>query len=129
MSFFDSSEFDSARISTASKAAFFALENPVGLLSRWLGGPKYIFEPWHFGDPWTKKTALWGWFNSPKKVYQNYEELPNTYDLSGTPFKGRNWINRQDNIPSIATFTNSKEKELRAITPAGFAKAFFEANP
>jgi len=117
------------RIIWKTKPTFWALENPVGLLSRWLGKAQYIYEPWWFGDPWSKKTALWGQFNHPKRLYNIYDDLPNAYDLSNTPFANRRWINRKDGIPSITTFTNSKEIEIRAITPAGFAQAFFEANP
>lgn len=47
---------------------FWALENPAsGYLKRFLGKPAMIFEPFEFGDPYTKKTALWGGFAEPKK--------------------------------------------------------------
>lgn len=39
------------RIAYMAQPVFFALENPVGLLSKWLGRPKYVFDPWWFGDP------------------------------------------------------------------------------
>ncbi len=104
------------------KPKFWALENPVCMLSRWLGTPAYIFEPWWFGDPWTKKTALWGDFKSPKQLYFEFEDLP---DSSDKP----KWIRHGRKLPGIACFTSGNEKEKRAITPAGFAKAFFEANP
>jgi hypothetical protein len=41
---------------------FWALENPgTGSISKWIGGPpKLMFQPWEYGDPWTKKTAVWG---------------------------------------------------------------------
>lgn len=44
--------------------AWWVLENPVGRLNRWLGKPRMYFHPWEFGDAYTKKTALWGEFNS-----------------------------------------------------------------
>ena len=46
--------------------AWWALENPVGRLTRLrpqLGKPFY-FQPWWYGDAYTKKTGLWGDFNS-----------------------------------------------------------------
>lgn len=47
---------------------FWALENPAsGYLKRFLGKPAMIFEPYEFGDPYTKRTALWGEFKEPKK--------------------------------------------------------------
>ena len=38
---------------------FWALENPyTGYLKRFLGKPALIFEPFEYGDPYTKKTAI-----------------------------------------------------------------------
>ena len=39
---------------------FWALENPVGYLRKYLGKSKLIFQPWEYGDPWTKRTEIWG---------------------------------------------------------------------
>jgi hypothetical protein len=49
------------------KLAFWALENPRGYLRQFLGKPVFTFDPCDFGDPYTKKTDLWGYFNIPKK--------------------------------------------------------------
>lgn len=39
---------------------FWALENPYsGYLKRFLGKPALVFQPYEYGDPYTKKTALW----------------------------------------------------------------------
>lgn len=47
---------------------FWALENPYsGYLKRFLGKPALVFEPYEYGDPYTKKTAIWGEFKEPKK--------------------------------------------------------------
>lgn len=47
---------------------FWALENPAsGYLRRFLGKPALVFEPYEYGDAYTKKTALWGEFTEPKK--------------------------------------------------------------
>lgn len=35
------------------------LENPVGYLSRVLGAPSQIIQPWQFGDDASKATCLW----------------------------------------------------------------------
>ena len=38
---------------------FWVIENPAtGALKNYLGKPQYIYQPWWFGSPWTKKTAL-----------------------------------------------------------------------
>jgi hypothetical protein len=102
------------RLVLTCKPVWWALENPVGLLSRWLGRPRFVFDPCDFGDPWTKRTAIWGDFREPTKgpfvqaidgggpiCAECYPIDPRTCDVS-------------DHL---------------AVTPAGFARAFFEANP
>ena len=86
---------------------WWALENPVGRLQKLrpqLGKPWY-FNPCDFGDPYTKKTGLWGNFNK---------------DLAKTPVKPdpNNWIMKLGG-------KSERTKELRSMTPLGFAKAFF----
>lgn len=101
---------------------FWALENPVGRLSRWIGKPKMYFNPCDFGgyvdgmDAYTKKTGLWGKFNKPK---------PNPVEPEFVIAKNG------DRYSKIHWFTGGKTertKEIRSVTPLGFAKAFFEAN-
>lgn len=94
------------RIILLSKPKFWCLENPVGRLVNYLGKPKMYFNPCDYGDPWTKKTCLWGNFNPPLKNPAKPE------------LKSRIWY-----------MTPSPERnKLRSITPQGFAKAFFKAN-
>lgn len=53
-----------------AKPKWWVIENPAnGRLKEFLGKPKYVYQPWEFGSPWTKKTALWGEFNIPQKKY------------------------------------------------------------
>ena len=40
-------------------AARIAIENPVGVMSRYWRKPDQIIQPWQFGDPYEKKTCLW----------------------------------------------------------------------
>jgi hypothetical protein len=86
---------------------WWALENPVGKLHRWLGKPRMYFDPWEYGDPWTKKTGLWGDFKPPMMapVYPSQKGL----------------IHRMPPGPDRAA--------KRSITSPGFARAFYEANP
>ena len=88
------------------KPKFWALENPIGKLTSYLGKPEMYFNPCDYGDPYTKRTALWGNFNIPIKQYVEPTEGSKLHRLP----------------PSI------KRAELRSITPSGFAKAFFESN-
>lgn len=92
----------------------FALENPVGRLSKlcpMLGKPWY-FQPWWFGDPYTKKTGLWGFFN--KNLKRN-EVTPIKSCSQGS------WLQQLGG-------KSERTKELRSKTPTGFAQAFCEAN-
>ena len=86
---------------------WWALENPVGELSRYLGKPTMYFDPCDYGDPYTKRTGLWGAFNLPK--------LNPVAPVKKSP------------IHHMAPGPERAAK--RSVTPAGFAHAFFEANP
>jgi len=109
------------RIAFTSKPVFFVLENPVDLLSNYLRKAQYKFDPWWFGDPWTKKTALWGWFNLPKRKFYRIKDV-----MTKEQYKQCKINNRE--LPSITDFIGSKQAAKRAITPQGFAQAFHEAN-
>ena len=99
------------------KLAFWCLENPMGYLRQFLGKPAFTFDPCDFGDHYTKKTDLWGYFNFPKKK---------PVQLSEEEIALCKMNNRK--LPSIRGVTSSNQAARRAITPPGFAKAFFKAN-
>jgi hypothetical protein len=95
---------------------FWALENPGhGILKHYLGKPALIFNPYDFGDNYKKVTYLWGWFNEPKK----FPIIPTTPKFDQLKTKEI----------SPEHYGQLTRTERRAITPPGFAKAFFEANP
>ena len=96
------------------KPKFWALENPLGLLRKYLGLPRITVNPHDFGDPWAKKTDLWGDFNIPKF---------NRVDLTDEQ-KHHSKMNTRP-LPDIKGLTTA---DKRAITPPGFAKAFYGAN-
>ena len=49
------------RIIKECKPKFWVIENPAtGRLKEFLGKPRFVYEPWQYGSPWTKRTALWG---------------------------------------------------------------------
>src|SRR5205823_3295415 len=50
------------RFVVACKPVWWALENPVGKLKHYLGEPALRFDPCDYGDPYTKKTCVWGAF-------------------------------------------------------------------
>lgn len=51
------------------RPTWWALENPIGRLKDYLGPPNWRFDPWMFGDPYTKRTWLWGEFTPPMPLF------------------------------------------------------------
>jgi hypothetical protein len=106
---------------------FWALENPVGKLTRYLGKCRYTFQPFEYGDPWTKRTCIWGCHNIPTKK----PVKPVGLWIGGTPSGKLGIVDHPKYLPSdwIHKFPQSKDRAiLRSITPPGFTRAFFEAN-
>lgn len=95
------------RIIMIHRPAWWVIENPVGRLRQYLGAPRMAFDPCDYGDGYTKRTLLWGDFREPLMTKVAVTE-PNR-------------IHYAPPGPDRANF--------RSVTPAGFAQAFFEANP
>lgn len=115
------------------KPKFWALENPVGHIYTILGKPKMTFQPWEFGDPWTKRTAIWGEFNAPVRRYSKWEEVQQNKDLYIRPGRSKPnmvWLHKSAKklIPAYAHLEADTDAAFRALTPQGFAWAFYEAN-
>jgi hypothetical protein len=104
------------RFIVATRPVFWALENPVGRLKDYIGKPTMYFNPCDYGDPYTKKTCLWGKFNMPVK----HPVEPEFVIASNG--------DRYSKIHMSTGGKSEKTKEVRSITPMGFAKAFYEAN-
>lgn len=112
------------------RPAWWALENPVGRLTRLrpqLGEP-WFFQPWWFGDPYSKKTGLWGNFN--RDLPRNNVK-PIMHKNKGGKQGSWQWAKLGGNHPRIsrALRERSGALRLRSQTPGGFAQAFFTANP
>lgn len=94
----------------------YCIENPIGILSSHWRKPDHTFHPYEFGgyeggedDGYTKRTCLWvgNGFVMPE---------PRPIDLA-------------DDHDRIHKAPPSEERgDIRSITPAGFARAVFEAN-
>lgn len=93
------------RVVAVHRPKWWALENPVNKLRRYLGPPKWSFRQWEYGDAAHKPTALWGEFVPPMPT-------------PGERTKPSTWRTKRQ---------NADPKD--AITPPGFANAFFKANP
>ena len=98
---------------------FWVIENPVGRLGKLipeLGRPFY-FNPCDYGDPYTKKTCLWGEFTPPLPLFSGeINKVPPVVSKHGS------WHQTKLGGKSERT------KEIRSMTPRGFAKAFYNAN-
>lgn len=103
------------RVVAVARPRWWALENPVGLLSHYLGVPRDVWQPHDFGDCWTKRTAVWGDYTLPVRG-------PFVTPIGGGPLCGRC-------DPSQRKTTWCSNSAHRAETPPGFARAFFDANP
>ena len=105
-----------------SSLRFWALENPLGLLRQFLGKPPYTFSPEQFGEVYTKKTDLWGYFNIPR----------------GTPHKQTEdeklrSIRNNRVLPALPEGYEmpegwSRQAARRSMTSKRFAEAFYRAN-
>jgi len=104
-------EKDTAKKTTLQ---FWSLENPNSMLKFFLGKPIFEFNPYDFGDDYKKKTHLWGWFNEPKRK-----------PISCTKPKFDKLLTKEIAPEYYGELTR---QERRAITPPGFAWAFFKAN-
>lgn len=90
---------------------FWVFENPVGRIEELCPElkpyKKLIFQPWEFGDPYTKRTVLYGEFNA---------------DLPRSPVEPTEGSKMHTLPPS------EDRAAIRSQSPKGFAQAFFEAN-
>jgi len=94
----------------AKRPDWWALENPVGRLAKCvpeIGPWLYTFQPYEFGDPWSKRTCIWG----------EHAEPTRGPIVEPDPKKGPWWMS-----PS------PERQKLRSMTPPGFASAFFDSN-
>jgi site-specific DNA-cytosine methylase len=110
---------------------FWCLENPNGLLKRFLGKPVFTFHPWEFGENYKKQTSLWGWFNEPKKFVKKIDEAMTADEIELCKTNSRTLpkfdrMKSKDIHPEY--FEQLTRQERRSITPEGFAKAFFKEN-
>lgn len=102
--------FNASRMAGAWSGAPYMIEHPVTALVSYVGKPNESFQPWEYGDLYSKKTCLWtgNGFVMPQPIH--------TVEPEGVTQK-------------IWTMPPSQERQdERSKTPAGFARAVFEAN-
>lgn len=123
------------RIIKEATPKWWVIENPArGRLKEKIGLPNFVYQPWEFGSPWTKRTALWGKFNIPVKQYTKWEDVPKL-DLYKRPNRDK---------PNLAYFHKSAinlipemqwakeyiktDADIRSMCSRGFAEQFYLAN-
>jgi hypothetical protein len=116
-------------LKTENRLKFWCLENPYGYLIDFLGKPVHVFHPYEYGDAYTKRTCLWGNFNIPKKTPVKplkFGKSEQTFVKEVEHFQHLKLHQIPKGYQKKTGLT--KRKILRAITPSGFAQAFYEAN-
>lgn len=125
------------RIIQEANPKWYAIENPAnGRLKQELGAPDLIYQPWQYGSPWTKRTALWGNFNKPEPLFSKWEDVPknpNLYVRPGRPKPALAFLHKSA-LQYIEEFQFAADHikcdaDLRSMCSQGFAEAFFKANP
>lgn len=93
------------------RPAVWAVENPVGRIESLGGLPPWrlSFDPNHLGDPYTKKTLIWGRFNA---------------DLPIAPVEPT----EGSKMHKLYGGKSQATKNARSVTPEGFSYGFFMAN-
>ena len=102
--------FSSCEMVATYTGAPYMIENPVGKFSDHMGKPNYVFQPWHYGDMYSKCTCLWtgNGFIMPRRIIQR----------KPAGIKSIMW----EMAPS------DDRADIRSITPEHFAAAVYKAN-
>jgi hypothetical protein len=92
-----------------------AIENPIGIMSKQYRKPDQIVQPWWFGDPFEKRTCLW--LNNLPKLVATDEVQPEDRHVT----KGGKSLPAWYNLPP-----SEDRGKLRSKTFPGIAKAMAE---
>lgn len=123
------------RVIAECNPKFWVIENPAkGVLKNYLGKPVYEYEPWWYGSPWTKRTALWGKFNIPPRLFYKWEDVPKLEGLYQRPGRGKPSLafmhkNHVKFIPEFSDFYPDSDMEFRSLCSQKYAYEFMKANP
>ena len=102
--------FNACEVAAAWSGAPFVCENPSGVIPTHHRKADYTFQPWEYGDSYTKRTCLW--------VGNGFKMPSPTVTIKPDNVTQKIWLaspgpNRQDE---------------RSETPMGFARAVFNSN-
>lgn len=119
---------------------WWVIENPVGRMTAFfpkLGKGTY-FQPCDFGDAYTKRTGLWGDFVFPTPLFLGKHTAVQPDVAPRERFCGRDYEPLRKGHHSIDHYMIhvvgekhigfDKRQQWRSVTPAGFARAFYQVN-
>ena len=110
------------RIALITKPKFWVLENPVGRLKHYIGDCKCTFQPYEYGDAYSKRTCLWGDFNMPKPTKIVEPEMVEFTSKKGEVKRMSKYYFDAFKLPK------NERARLRSMTSPGSAQAFYEEN-
>lgn len=124
------------RIIKESNPKWWILENPAnGKLKEIIGKPKAVYQPWNYGSPWTKKTALWGDFSMPLPLFVKWDHVPKNENIYVRPGRSKPALAflHKSAVNLIPEFYWAKDKiicdaDIRSMCSQGFAGAFYRSN-
>lgn len=124
------------RIIKEAAPIWWVMENPArGMLRKFIGEPVHVYQPWQYGSPWTKSTALWGNFEVPRQIYSKWEQVKQNQNLYIRP--GRKKPNlaflHKSAIKFMPEYNWCKDRikidaDLRSLCSQGFAAEFYKVN-
>lgn len=126
------------RIIKECNPKWWILENPArGTLRRYLGKPSYQYQPWEYGSPWTKHTAIWcsDSFVMPPPLYTQWDDVPKNPNIYVRPSRPKPSLAvfHKNDIRHLAEYNWCKDRitcdaDIRSLCSDGFAKAFKKLN-
>lgn len=100
------------RIIEEAKPTFWAIENPArGVLRQYLGKPRHTYQPYQYGSPWSKHTALWGNFNIPQVIYKTWANVPDDIKIP------------ELYVRPTATYANGQTRKASGVPSLAFQHA------
>lgn len=100
------------RIISECNPIFWVIENPArGVLKNYLGKPQFTYQPYQFGSPWSKHTALWGKFNVPKILYKTWKDVPENIKIP------------ELYVRPTATYANGQTRKATGVPSLAFMHA------
>ena len=92
--------------------AFWVIENPArGALKNYLGNPQFTYQPYQYGSPWSKHTALWGKFNIPQVKYKTWADVPEDIKIKDLY------------VRPTATYANGQTRKATGVPSLAFMHA------